>query len=273
MVLDPSSIKMFPGEMADGRMHPVLLGQQRHRAGDPIVAIGHRQTFKERYSHAGLFRHLAPQDGPKLLMIPKKHCMMGKFGQGQQAQRFRLRSLARFIHHYLADLGRLLLIQGLQQRRAPRRDAGAEDHVRLTHLGCARLGQGHVVLRTALLKVRASDPRGPEPIIGLATGQSLLGGFFPGGGMAAPMPGEATEMWWNGLNLEGLDARMVHLFGHRKVLPFRVRAIDAQHPQTALGLFQNLPTHGALTAILQAPCQTSSMKHVAASRDHIRLGL
>jgi hypothetical protein len=58
MVLDPSSIKMFPGEMADGGKHPVLLGQQRHWAGDPIVTISHRQTFKERYAHAGLFRHL-----------------------------------------------------------------------------------------------------------------------------------------------------------------------------------------------------------------------
>ena len=49
----------------------------------------------------------------------------------------------------------VLLIQGLQQRRAPRRDAGAEDHVRLAHLGRARLGQGHVVLRTALLQRRS----------------------------------------------------------------------------------------------------------------------
>jgi len=51
------------------------------------------------------------------------------------------------------------------------------------------------------------------------------------------------------LDLESLDARMIYLFGHRKVLPFRIRTIDAQHSQTTLGLFQNLPTHGALTAL------------------------
>ena len=42
--------------------------------------------------------------------------------------------------------------------------------------------------QVGLLKVRASDPTGPQPIIGLSTGHSLLRGLFPSGSMAAPMP-------------------------------------------------------------------------------------
>ena len=51
----------------------------------------------------------------------------------------------------------VLLIQGLQQGRPARRDAGAEDHIGLSHLSRARLGQGHVVLRTPLLGETSSS--------------------------------------------------------------------------------------------------------------------